>query len=181
MDALLEHLLKEWQVILQAPFAFLIGFIGLAVIIFFAVEWLHKERVATKDERIKLLSERLDESRMSLQATAKAAMQSLANTSYITLHTYGDDRHPIRLAYENVWRWYTLRAIGTDKDTEGTNPLATILFISFEIPVSVGTLEISSPDMQLPLHETKEFNNRFAIIVFNGSIPQGTLRIEVHQ
>jgi hypothetical protein len=185
MDTLLEHLLKEWKVILQAPFAFGLCVVVAAIIIFFALEWLHRERVATKEERIKLLSERLDESRLSLQTATQAAAKSLAETSLLKLHFYGDERTPTRLTDENVWRWFFLRtiAVSLDKDTWQAfqqNFMAT-LFISFDIPVSVGTLEVGSPDMQLPMYEVKEFNNRFAIITFRGGLPQGTLQIEVHR
>jgi hypothetical protein len=86
---------------------------------------------------------------------------------------------------ENVWRWYYLRTIvvAVEKETgkEERQDVVTTLFVNFDNPVSVGTVEVSSPDMRLPLYEVKEFNNRFAIIMFDGSLPQGTLQIDVHQ
>jgi hypothetical protein len=78
LDTLLEHALKEWHVIREAPIAFLVC-IGLcAAIIFIGVEWFHAERVATQEERIKLLSERLDESRLSLKTATEAAAKPLS-------------------------------------------------------------------------------------------------------
>ena len=60
-----------------------------------------------------------------------------------------------------------------------TNRVTSNLFINFDRPVNVGTLSVNSPDMALPMHEVKEFNNRFAIIVFNAALPSGTLNISI--
>jgi hypothetical protein len=35
-------------------------------------------------------------------------------------------------------------------------------------------------DIRLPAYEVKDFNNRFAIIVFAGEVPMGTLEIVAH-
>jgi hypothetical protein len=92
---------------------------------------------------------------------------------------YNDDRQPMRLEASNIWRWYYLKSvfIGLNKDTGKE----VMLFINFDTPVRVGTLEISSPDIRLPRHETKEFNNRFAIVVFSEVPVEGTIELRVHQ
>jgi hypothetical protein len=73
--------------------------------------------------------------------------------------------------------------MGMDAQTgqERERAVTTILFITFDVPVKVGTLEVASPDIRIPFHETKEFNNRYAIITFSGNLPTGTLEIRVHQ
>jgi hypothetical protein len=71
---------------------------------------------------------------------------------------------------------FSLVAIQTGAQTTQT---ISNLFISFEYPVKVGTLEVSSPDFVMPHFEVKEFNNRFAIITFSNDIPVGTLVISV--
>ncbi len=53
--------------------------------------------------------------------------------------------------------------------------MSTTLFVNFEVPVKVGTLEVVSTNILK--YEIKEFNNRFAIIVFSGELPAGTLTI----
>ena len=52
--------------------------------------------------------------------------------------------------------------------------------MTFEDDVAVGTLNMRSPDMQLPVYEVKEFNQRYAIITFQDNVPAGTLELEVH-
>jgi hypothetical protein len=54
----------------------------------------------------------------------------------------------------------------------------TNIFISFERPVMVGTLVLSSADYVIPRYEVKEFNNRFAIIAIDQT-PPGILDIKV--
>jgi len=56
--------------------------------------------------------------------------------------------------------------------------LAT-LFVTFENDVVISTLNVRSPDMQLPPYEVKEFNQRFAVIVFSDNVPAGTLEVVV--
>lgn len=108
---------------------------------------------------------------------------ALVDTATLRLHLYGDERVPTVVSSNNVWRWYYLRNIikgitkkGKLPETIGT---ITILFISFDRPVKVTTLEVSSSDIKLPTHEVKEFNNRFAIIVFSNALPTGTLEVTV--
>jgi sorbitol-specific phosphotransferase system component IIA len=66
--------------------------------------------------------------------------------------------------------------------TQGNQRLATFgtLFVTFEDDVTVGTLNVRSPDMQLPVYEVKEFNQRYAIITFHDNVPTGTLEVQVH-
>ncbi len=109
-------------------------------------------------------------------------VDELVDSAAIKFHFYGDARTPQRISANNIWRWYYLRNIislvdastGATSDTSISN-----LFVSFEKPVKIGTLHVSSPDIQIPRYEVKEFNNRFAIIVFSGEIPSGTLDLSV--
>jgi hypothetical protein len=183
LDTLFEHVLKEWKVITKAPISFLIcvGFLGL--IIFLALEWFHREKTETQKERIELLSARLDEARLSVKTVTEAATKPLADRAELTLHIYGDERTPTKISESNIWRWYYLRNVlgVVNKDTgEKTQAMITDLFVDFNQPVLVGTLEVNSPDIKLPTYEVKDFNNRFAIIAFMGLLPQGTLVITVH-
>ncbi len=57
----------------------------------------------------------------------------------------------------------------------------TTVFISFEPEVEISTLKVRSPNIALPTHEVKEFNQRFAIVVFVGPVAEGTLEFEVQQ
>jgi hypothetical protein len=52
------------------------------------------------------------------------------------------------------------------------------LFISFDRPVSVGTVTIKA-DKPIPHYEVKEFNNRFAIIVFGEAVPECNVDVDV--
>ena len=102
----------------------------------------------------------------------------------LTLRFFGDMRAPERLAYDNVFRWYYLRnmIVVVEKITgKQESHLIGNLFLTFENPVIIGTLTVTSPDMKLPTYEVKDFNPRSAVVAFTGEIPAGTLIMRVHQ
>jgi hypothetical protein len=49
------------------------------------------------------------------------------------------------------------------------------LFVTFAPEVRIASLKVRSPDIRLPRHEVKEFNQQFAIIVFFEKLGEGTL------
>jgi len=106
------------------------------------------------------------------------------DTASLRLHIFPDERTPQRLSYENIWRWYYMRQVlvGIEKDTgkQVRQDIICTLFVTFDTPVKIGTLAVSSPDIRLPAHEVKEFNNRYAIIYFINPVPEGTLDLSVH-
>jgi hypothetical protein len=107
----------------------------------------------------------------------------VVDKSELTLQTYGDDRWPTRVADTNVWRYFYLRNVfGVINTQTGqrTDYLVPTLFICFDKPTKVGTLDVQSTDMRLPKYEVKEFKERFAIIGFGGELPAGTLQIKTH-
>ena len=73
--------------------------------------------------------------------------------------------------------------VGINKDTglQQSQNVTSTLFLTFDTPVKIGTLEVSSPDIRLPPHEVKDFNDRSAIVFFNNDLAEGTLVIRVHQ
>ena len=99
----------------------------------------------------------------------------------LRLHVYGDNRFPDRLAAENIFRWYYLGLMITAAAPDGTTQkmIFPTFFVSFEPDVKITTLQVRSPDMTLPPHEVKEFNQRYAIITFTGNIAEGTLEFTV--
>ena len=113
-----------------------------------------------------------------------AAPKTLANDAELRLRAYGDERTPERISHVNIWRWYYLRNIFVKinlETGEQTPHVLVNLFVTFDKPVNVGSLLVSSPDVRVPKHEVKEFNNRFAVIVFNDELPAGTIVLRVHQ
>lgn len=115
------------------------------------------------------------------QRKSVGASPVLKDSAELRLHFYGDDRPPTRIFASNIWRWYYLRNmfVTIDKNTGKEQRYAIPnLFISFDEPVKVGTLEVIA-DFKLPLYEVKEFTNRFAIIAFSGDLPAGDLNITV--
>jgi hypothetical protein len=193
-DAVRVYLLGEARVIAEAPAIFCMAAAAIGVLIWAAVSWAYRSVISHKNAEIssqaaeiKLL-DRLaaDSSRQvdDLQKRPRSGIpQELAKTASLQLMVYGDERSPLRLAFDNIWRWYYLRmaVIQVEMTTakEYKHELAT-LFITFDQPVEVGTLEITSPDISLPAHEVKEFTNRYAIIVFSDPLPSGTLEIRTH-
>jgi len=53
------------------------------------------------------------------------------------------------------------------------NIIMTTLLITFDKQTKVGTLKVTGENMIIPQHEVKEFNQRYAIIVFTGVVPVG--------
>jgi hypothetical protein len=104
------------------------------------------------------------------------------SSASLRLHIFGDHRAPNRLSFDNIFRWYYLQSTVINVGPQGNQRLATFgtLFVTFEDDVTVGTLTVRSPDVQLPLYEVKEFNQRYAIITFLDNVPAGTLEVEVH-
>ena len=101
-----------------------------------------------------------------------------ADAAELRLRTFGDERVPEAISSTNIWRWYYLQnvLIVEDKESGQTKEHVLInLFVTFDKPMKVGTLLISSPDMKVPRSEVKEFNNRFAVVAFHGQLPIGTL------
>jgi len=119
--------------------------------------------------------------------------RGLSTRAELRLRCHGTALAPTKLSETNIWRWYILtmveRVMAAGAGAHGVSfgpigaggtalaPIQHTLFVTFNKPVAVGTLEITSPDMALPLHEVKEFTNRFAIIVFDQGLPAGTLVI----
>jgi hypothetical protein len=110
----------------------------------------------------------------------RAMLVASARTASLKLQLYGDARFPTIIREDNVFRWFYLRNIVHGKAPDGS-PLAVEsvnFFVSFDRDVLIKTLEISSPDFKLPRHETKEYNQRFAIVAFDGPLPMGTLELK---
>lgn len=107
--------------------------------------------------------------------------RTVANVASLRLHVYGDHRTPERLASENIFRWFYLQTAIDGVGPSGTTRIGTLatLFVSFENDVVISTFKIRSPDMQLPVYEVKEFNQRYAIVVFSDNVPAGTLEVMV--
>lgn len=109
------------------------------------------------------------------------AIRGPVDKASLRLHIYNDNRTPDRLAAENIFRWYYLRNIVLMQGAGDTQRqvVLTTLFVTFDPEVRVTTIQVRSPDVQLPLYEVKEFNQRYAIIVFSGEIKEGTLEVAV--
>lgn len=105
----------------------------------------------------------------------------VANVASLRLHVYGDHRTPERLSFENIFRWFYLQTTINGVGPSGTTRIGTLatLFVTFENDVVISTLNVRSPDMQLPPYEVKEFNQRYAVIVFSDNVPAGTLEVVV--
>src|SRR5262245_31219963 len=104
LDTLLDYVIKEWNVIREAPVAFLLCVVFLGILIFAGLEWFHAEKSETQTQRISFLTERLDEARLSVKTTAEALKKDseIAKSARLKLHTYGDDRTPTRIEFENI-------------------------------------------------------------------------------
>jgi hypothetical protein len=109
------------------------------------------------------------------------AKRPIAETASLRLHVWGDHRTPERLDAENIFRWFYLQTAINGVGPAGATRIGTLatLFLSFENDVVISTIKVRSPDMQVPIYEVKEFNQRYAIIVFSDNVPAGTLEVLV--
>ena len=111
----------------------------------------------------------------------KARAKPVPN-ALLRLHMYSDQRLPDALKTEHIFRYYVLRqgAVAVGADGSQTQVFTTTtIFVSFEPDVLITTLKVRSPDMALPQFEVKEFNQRFAIVVFAGHLADGTVELAV--
>jgi hypothetical protein len=110
----------------------------------------------------------------------RALIKAIGRTATLHLQVFNDNRYPALIREENMFRWYVLRNIFVVHKPDGNleNHETVTLFISFLNDVRIGTLEVKS-DSPMPLYETKEYNQRFAIVHFAAALPIGTLEIKV--
>jgi len=187
LESLKTYIVGEWKVIRHAPASILMiaAVVGLAL--WNVINWSYGAVVTNQTSEIRLLERQVKDYEHQVDRLQKRPATTvggeMADTADLVLRTYGDERIPTRLSYENVWRWYYLRMImvgieiGTGK--EHRNAIAN-LFITFDRPVKVGTLEVSSQDFALPSYEVKEFTNRYAIITFTREVPEGTIHVRIY-
>ena len=117
-----------------------------------------------------------------LASKAHVIKQHVAEeSSSIDLMWHGDTRPPDMKSSVNIFRWYSLLTIIATPNKESgiieQNIIKTTLLITFDKQTKVGTLKVTGENMIIPQHEVKEFNQRYAIIVFTGVVPVGTTKI----
>ena len=128
-------------------------------VVWAAMSWAYGRIIAHQSAEIKMLE------RQKAEAAAIPLPGALKERASLRLHIYGDNRLPDRISADNVWRWFYIHEVMVVLNQDGSRNaeiLTATLFISFDAPVSVGTLTIRS-DKPLARYEVKEFNNRFAI------------------
>jgi hypothetical protein len=183
----IEKLAEQWGVVKAAPLPFGIALIlSLLLVgsgIFRVVVWINK-KMDTLKERISLLTERLEEQRTATQFAVDkvASANEVAQEAHLRLLVYDEECSPTRISEKNIWRWFWLRdiltAVAPDVTMSSTATI-TILCISFQTQMITSSVEIQSPDFTLPRYEVKAFYPRFAIVVFDGKMPAGTLEISM--
>ena len=106
-------------------------------------------------------------------------LHELWRTAELHLNVYGDERVPRMVSQDNIFRWYHLKNSVNVMQPSGQTFIAevTVLFITFEKDIRISTLIVSSSDAMLPTYEIKEYNQRYAIIVFSGPLPKCNLEI----
>jgi hypothetical protein len=177
----LVKLLEQWSVVTTAPIPFAIAVVVVGAIIWALLSWSYGGIVSRRDAEIKLLERQISDLQQRRAATPQ---NELVDSAELRLLIHGDDRPPSRVSDTNIWRWYWLKNIVATREQDGRERrvhVTPILYINFDKPVIIGTLEVEADGFRLPLHEVKEFTNRFAIIVFSEDLPRGTLIIRVHR
>jgi hypothetical protein len=175
LETFKTYILGEWQMIANAPVSFAMAVAATAVLVWLALSWAYGNIVSHQTAEIKLLE------RAKGEATAHPVSGQLVDRAELRLHFYGDERNPSLVSETNMWRWYYLRMIMRITEQPSGKEQAFVmpnLFVTFNNPVKVRTLEVSA-DFKLPKYEVKEFNNRFAIVVFDTELPVGTLTLTV--
>ncbi len=175
MPQWVQDLTAGWPMIL----ANLPTFIGIVVLItgliWAVLAWAYGRIISHQAAEIKLLE------RQKSEASAVPKSGALVERASLRMHVYGDSRLPDKLSATNIWRWFYMNDVLVMMNQDGTKNREIVtskLFISFDQPVGVGTMTVRS-DKPLTHYEVKEFNNRFAIIAFQESLPECNLDIEV--
>jgi hypothetical protein len=187
LETFKSYIVGEWQVISQVPATIAVLGLLIGLILWPIFKWAYGRVIDNQASEIKLLERQINDFEKQVDRLQKQPStmtgEEFADTASLSLQMYSGERTPTRLAYDNIWRWYYLRtimvAIEKETEKEHRNEVSN-LFISFDKPVKVGTLEISSEGFVLPSYEVKEFTNRYAIIVFSKQIPEGVLCLRVH-
>jgi hypothetical protein len=164
-----------WPIIRSNVPTFIVIVALIIGVVWAALSWSYGSIISHQVAEIKLLE------RQKSEATPIPKSGPLLDRASLRLHVYGDSRLPDRLSAANIWRWFYMHDVLVLMNQDGTKKqeiLTSKLFISFDQPVSVGTMVVRS-DKPLNHYEVKEFNNRFAIIAFQEALPDCNLDIEV--
>ncbi len=104
-----------------------------------------------------------------------------ADNALLRLHIYKDYRIPDRIEAKNIFRWFYLSSIliGITNDGKNKEIVLPVLFVTFDPEVRITSLKVRSPDMKLPRHEVKDFNQKYAIVAFSEKLNEGTLELVV--
>jgi hypothetical protein len=175
MPQWLQDLTTGWPIIRANIPTFIVIVVLIVGAVWAAMSWSYGTVISNQASEIKLLE------RQKAETSAVPKPGALAERAHLRLHVYGDTRLPDRLATANVWRWYYMHEVLVMMNQDGSKNreiLTSKLFISFDQPVSVGTMTVRA-DKPLPHYEVKEFNNRFAIIAFLEAVPECNLEIDV--
>ncbi len=107
-------------------------------------------------------------------------IEAPADKAKISFHIYGDARLPTIIEQENIWRYYYFPWIvkHTFKPDGEVTMEGSMIILTFDKPIYVMTLRVSSPDFPLMDFEVRDYTSRTAIILFRQSLPAGNLVIE---
>ncbi|MGZ5933679.1 MAG: hypothetical protein ACXWLV_03120, partial [Rhizomicrobium sp.] len=69
------------------------------------------------------------------------------NKAELVLRYYGDHRPPVRISYDNIWRWYSLELISnhivhTPMGVVTNEAIITTAFFNFDQPITAGTMDV---------------------------------------
>jgi hypothetical protein len=175
MPQWMQDLTAGWPMIRSNAPTFIAIFVLIVGVVWAALSWSYGSIISHQAAEIKLLE------RQKAEASAVPRTAVLKERSELRLHVYGDTRLPERLSADNIWRWFYMHDVLVMLNQDGSKKseiLTSKLFISFDQPVSVGTLTVKS-DKPLARYEVKEFNNRFAIIHFGEAPVESNIEIDV--
>src|SRR4051812_43008907 len=182
LEAFKNYIVGEWDLISRVPGTIAVLVLLIALMLWPVFNWAFGRIVDNLRSELNLLERQNKDYAVQVDALQKRPATTvggeLALTADLVLQTYGDERSPTRLSHENIWRWYYLRMVTVSIDKDSGKELRRIgiatLYLNFDKPVQVGTLEVSAHGFALPSYEVKEFTNRFAIIAFSKELPEGT-------
>jgi hypothetical protein len=160
MQEWLVKLLEQWAVVTAAPIPFAIVVVIVGTVIWALLSWSYGGIISRRDAEIKLLERQISDLQ---QRQATTPQGTLVDSAELRLLIHEDDRTPSRVSDTNIWRWYWLKSIVATREQDGSERrlhVTPILYINFDKPVNIGTLELESDGFRLPLHEVKEFTNR---------------------
>jgi MFS family permease len=106
----------------------------------------------------------------------------LATSAVLEVSVYRGGRNAESIREENIGRWALVETSYDVRKQDGALARSffhTFIILTFDVPIQDPVFRVDAHNMQLPPHEIKFGNERFALVLFEGALLPGTVIISV--